>query len=124
MNDWTGLRFDNAILRRALREKDALTNAAGSQPLTIRFSTPEFLIERWSRQFEAEEVAKLCQWNNRPAPVYARINELKRTVAQFLHHYPGSALRPGSRNFVILRDSGAALAAGDCYIQDPGPRSL
>lgn len=109
----------NAILRRALREKDVLTNAAEAQPLTIRFSTPEFLIERWSRQFEAEEVVQLCQWNNRPAPVYARINELKTTVADFLLRYPGSALRPGSRNFVTLRDPGAALENGDCYIQDP-----
>jgi len=109
----------NAILRRALREKDALTNAADAQPLTIRFSTPEFLIERWSRQFEAEEVVQLCQRNNRPAPVYARINELKTTVAEFLLRYPGSDLRPGSRNFVTLRDPGAALENGDCYIQDP-----
>ena len=45
----------NAILRRALREKDALTKAADNQPLPIRFSTPEFLIERWSRQFDAAE---------------------------------------------------------------------
>jgi 16S rRNA (cytosine967-C5)-methyltransferase len=109
----------NAILRRALREKTALTNAAGASPLTIRFSTPEFLIERWSRQFEAGEVVQLCQWNNRPAPVFARINQLKTTVAEFLPRYPGSALRPGSRNFVTLRDPGAALENGDCYIQDP-----
>jgi 16S rRNA (cytosine967-C5)-methyltransferase len=109
----------NAILRRALREKDTLTNAADAQPLTIRFSTPEFLIERWSRQFEAEEVVQLCQWNNRAAPVYARINEIKTTVAEFLLRYPGSALRPGSRNFVTLRDPGGALDNGDCYIQDP-----
>ena len=74
----------NAILRRALREKDALTNMAGDQPLPIRFSTPEFLIEKWSRQFDVADVAKLCQWNNRPAPVYARINQLKTTAAEFL----------------------------------------
>jgi 16S rRNA (cytosine967-C5)-methyltransferase len=109
----------NALLRRALREKVALTNAAEAQPLTIRFSTPEFLIERWSRQFDAEEVMQLCQWNNRPAPVYARINELKTTVAEFLLRYPGSVQLPRSRNFVTLCDPGAALETGDCYIQDP-----
>ena len=109
----------NAILRRALREKDALTKAADNQPRPIRFSTPEFLIERWSRQFDAAEVVKLCQWNNRPAPVYARINQLKTTVPEFLLDYPGSALLPESDNFVTLREPGAALRAGDCYIQDP-----
>ena len=109
----------NAVLRRALREKVALTKAAGASPLTIRFSTPAFLIEKWSRQFEAGELLQLCQWNNRPAPVYARINELKMTVAEFLLRYPGSALRPGSRNFVTLPEPGAALENGACYIQDP-----
>jgi 16S rRNA (cytosine967-C5)-methyltransferase len=109
----------NAILRRALREKGALTKAADNQPRPIRFSTPEFLIERWSRQFDAAEVVKLCQWNNRPAPLYARINQLKTTVPEFLLNYPGTALLPESHNFVTLPEPGAALSAGDCYIQDP-----
>ena len=103
----------NAILRRALREKDALTKAADNQPLPIRFSTPEFLIEKWSRQFDAAEVVKLCQWNNQPAPVYARINQLKTTVPEFLLRYPGSALLPEQlTNFVTLREPGAALESG------------
>jgi len=109
----------NAILRRALREKDGLTKAADNQLRPIRFSTPEFLIERWSRQFDAAEVVKLCQWNNRPAPVYARINQLKTTVPEFLLCYPGGALVPETDNFVTLPEPGAALRAGDCYIQDP-----
>jgi 16S rRNA (cytosine967-C5)-methyltransferase len=109
----------NAILRRALREKDALTNTASDQPWPIRFSTPEFLIEKWSLQFETADVLKLCQWNNRPAPVYARINELKTTVTEFLRRHPGSPLLPGSARFVEWRHPSAALVDGDCYIQDP-----
>jgi len=115
-----GLRsLINAILRRALREKDALTKAADNQPRPIRFSAPEFLIEKWSRQFDAAEVVKLCQWNNRAAPVYARINQIKTTVSEFLLRYPGSALLPETHNFITLRAPDAALRAGDCYIQDP-----
>ncbi|MBA3607416.1 MAG: 16S rRNA (cytosine(967)-C(5))-methyltransferase RsmB [Chthoniobacterales bacterium] len=109
----------NAILRRALREKAALMNAAAAQSLAVRYSTPDFLLEKWSRQFAVADVSALCQWNNQPAPVYARINQLKITVAEFLERYPESTLLPGNRNFVTLRDPGAALAAGDCYIQDP-----
>ncbi len=109
----------NAILRRALREKDGLTSAAANQSLAIRFSVPEFLVEKWSRQFNAGDLTRLCQWNNQPAPVYARINQLQTTVNEFLARHPESALLPGSRNFATLRDPGAALAAGDCYIQDP-----
>jgi 16S rRNA (cytosine967-C5)-methyltransferase len=103
----------NAILRRALREEDALTNAAGNQPLPIRFSTPEFLIEKWSRQFDTADVLKLCQWNNRPPPVYGRINELKTTVTEFLLRHPGSVLLPGSAHFVEWRHPGGALEDGD-----------
>ena len=109
----------NAILRRALREKDNLTSAAGAQPLPIRFSTPAFLIEKWSAQFETADLIELCQWNNQPAPVYARINQLRITLDEFLARYPGSTLLAGSSNFVTLRDPGAALHDGDCYIQDP-----
>ncbi len=109
----------NAVLRRALREKATLTSAAAGQALAVRFSTPEFLVEKWSHQFDAADLAELCRWNNQPAPVYARINQLKTSVGEFLQRYPESALVEGRRNFVILRDPGAALAAGDCYIQDP-----
>jgi 16S rRNA (cytosine967-C5)-methyltransferase len=109
----------NAILRRALREKNALTNAAANQPVPIRFSTPKFLIEKWSRQFGAEDLMKLCQWNNRPAPVYARINRLKTTTSDFLLRHPDSVPLPGSAHFVVWRPPGASLEDGDCYIQDP-----
>jgi 16S rRNA (cytosine967-C5)-methyltransferase len=109
----------NAILRRTLREKSALTSAAEAEPLSVRFSIPPFLIEKWLRQFEAGEVAKLCQWNNAPPPVYARINGLKTTLPEFLIHFPGSAPVPGSGQFVRLNDPAAAVADGDCYIQDP-----
>src|SRR5437870_3298393 len=34
----------NAILRRALREKPALSKSAGEQPLHVQFSEPEFLV--------------------------------------------------------------------------------
>ncbi|HSU85615.1 MAG TPA: 16S rRNA (cytosine(967)-C(5))-methyltransferase RsmB [Chthoniobacterales bacterium] len=109
----------NAILRRSLREKLRLTNAAAAESLSVRFSTPAFLIEKWSGQFGAAQVVKLCQWNNRPPPVYVRINRLKTTAAEFLIRYPGSALLPGTQNFVRLPDPFAALENGDCYIQDP-----
>ena len=109
----------NAILRRALREKEALLSAAAAQPLALRFSIPFFLIEKWSRQFSPAEVLELCRWNNRPAPVYARINQLKITVPEFLQRYAESALLPGSENFVALPHPGPALEKGDCYVQDP-----
>ena len=109
----------NAILRRALREEIILTNAADAQPLPVRFSEPEFLVEKWTRQFGAPATRELCQWNNRPAPIYARVNQLRTTVADFLHRYPGSFALPGSGNFVGLPGPTGAAQNGDVYIQDP-----
>jgi 16S rRNA (cytosine967-C5)-methyltransferase len=109
----------NAILRRALREKAALTKQAEDQPLRVRFSVPEFLITKWSHQIGAAAALELCRWNNRPASVYARINGLKTMVEEFLRCYADSSLLPGSSNFVGLSDPATALRAGDCYIQDP-----
>jgi 16S rRNA (cytosine967-C5)-methyltransferase len=109
----------NAILRRALREQDTLTNAADAQPLSIRFSHPEFLVERWSRQLGAEAALELCRWNNRPAPVYARVNQFRTTLAEFLQRYPGSSPLHRHSNFFPLPTAAAAPANGDCYIQDP-----
>lgn len=109
----------NAILRRALREKPALTSLAEAQPPAIRFSVPEFLFAKWSEQFGEAAALELCRWNNRPAPVYARLNQLRASAPEFLRRYPGSALLAGSSNFVILPEPAAALREGDCYLQDP-----
>lgn len=109
----------NALLRRALREKNRLTTLADEQPLATRFSHPQFLIAKWTSQLGAEATRALCRWNNLPAPVYARINPLKISAAAFLEKYPGAALLPGRANFAALSDPAAALRSGDCYIQDP-----
>ncbi len=109
----------NAILRRALREQVALTKQAEAQPVHVRFSAPEFLVEKWSQQFGAEAALELCQWNNRPAPVYARINRLQASAAEFLRRYDGSALLPGRANFASLPEPAVAARAGHAYLQDP-----
>ena len=116
----------NAILRNAVRKKDSLLEETTRQPLSVRSSHPEFLLERWTRNFGAEQTAVLCEWNNRPAPIYARINRLKISDEEFLAKV-GSARcadrtpqRGVPTNFVRLTSiPNDALAAGQCYIQDP-----
>jgi 16S rRNA (cytosine967-C5)-methyltransferase len=106
----------NAILRRAQREQPGLTTAAEATSVRIRFSTPEFLVEKWTRQFGAEATLELCHWNSRPAPIYARINQLRTTAEEFLKRHPGSFLVPGKINFAGLTN---VAEEGDGYIQDP-----
>src|SRR6476620_4538737 len=90
----------NAVLRAATRQRSELLELADPQPLSVRTSHPQFLIERWQQRFGAEYTEELCKWNNRPAPIYARTNRIKTDTETFLHLHP--YLRPvrGNSDFV------------------------
>lgn len=60
--------YVNGILRRVLRETAAIRAELERQPVGIRESHPDVLVERWSRHFGGERTLALCRWNNeRPA---------------------------------------------------------
>lgn len=110
----------NGILRNAVRRKNALQQSARSQELSVRQSHPRFLIERWTKNFGREETEALCEWNNRPARIYARINRLQISVEDFLVRYGAVEQSATLPNFVrIANVPSEALAAGHCYVQDP-----
>jgi 16S rRNA (cytosine967-C5)-methyltransferase len=110
----------NAVLRNAQRRKEELLASASKQEMTVRSSHPRFLIDRWKESFGPDHTAALCEWNNRPAPIYARINCLKTSVTEFLSQHSEVEQLPERENFVRLTSvPNDALAAGQCYIQDP-----
>jgi 16S rRNA (cytosine967-C5)-methyltransferase len=110
----------NGVLRNAARVKADLLQQAGFQELSVRQSHPRFLIDRWKNNFGAEETERLCEWNNRPSPIYARINRLRISDAEFVAQYGDVERIQAQDNFVRLANvSGEALTAGHCYIQDP-----
>src|SRR4051794_22319525 len=113
-------RIINAVLRAATRRRKELLERTNTQPLFVRTSHPQFLVERWQQLFGAEYTQELCKWNNRPAPVYGRINRIKIDPETFLHLYPHSRPLPANSDFVEFNTPPtAALASGHCYIQDP-----
>ncbi len=111
----------NAVLRAAQRQHHSLGEKAADATPAVRLSHPEFLVERWTKQFGSETAIDLCQWNNRPAPIYARINELKTSRRDFLEQFSDARPLPSDEEFVefdhLPRE---ALEGGFCYIQDPG----
>jgi 16S rRNA (cytosine967-C5)-methyltransferase len=114
----------NAVLRSATRAKADLWRDANAQNLSVRKSHPQFLIDRWSGNFGEKNTESLCDWNNRPAPVYARINRIRISEEDFLVGSARCADRTPQRgvpaNFVrLLSIPHDALEAGHCYIQDP-----
>jgi 16S rRNA (cytosine967-C5)-methyltransferase len=122
----------NGVLRNAVRGKAELLEKARAQGLSVRLSHPQFLVDRWTRNFTAPKTEQLCEWNNRPAPLYARINHLKISDVEFLAEEGSARCADRIRqsrddvpaNFVALANvPGEALAAGHCYIQDPSTAS-
>jgi 16S rRNA (cytosine967-C5)-methyltransferase len=109
----------NGILRAAIRRREELEQLTHAQPLDVRSSHPKFLIERWKRQFGENQTKALCEWNNRPPMIYARINHLKIDRQTFLDRYPEARSMPSIANFVELPSPTSALTQGDCYVQDP-----
>lgn len=110
----------NGVLRTATRQRTELLARATAQPVHVRTSHPRFLVERWQQHFGTENTEELCKWNNRPAPIYGRINRLRIDPKTFLQVYPDLrelADNPDFVEFNVL--PAAALASGHCYIQDP-----
>ena len=110
----------NGILRAAIRRQSELLARADAEPLFVRESHPQFLVQRWQQHFGARYTEELCKWNNFPAPIYGRINHLRIDREEFLRLYPDS--RPQTRNpefvkFDVLPKG--AVKQGYCYIQDP-----
>jgi 16S rRNA (cytosine967-C5)-methyltransferase len=110
----------NAVLRAATRQQSELVAQAKAEPLFVRTSHPQFLVERWQQRFGSEDTEKLCEWNNRPAPIYARINRIKTDPETFRSLYPDSRSLSGNSDFVEFTTlPRVALDSGHCYVQDP-----
>jgi 16S rRNA (cytosine967-C5)-methyltransferase len=110
----------NGILRTATRRRNELLACVDAEPLFVRTSHPQFLVERWEQHFGAKHAEELCKWNNLPAEIYGRINQLKIDRQEFLRLYPDSRLLPRGPDFVEFGVIPmAAIRRGHCYIQDP-----
>jgi 16S rRNA (cytosine967-C5)-methyltransferase len=110
----------NGVLRAAIRRQSELLSRADAKPLFVRTSHPQFLVERWEQHFGPQHAEELCQWNNLPAPIYGRINQLRIDREELLRLYPES--RPLNRSLEFVEFNvipTAAISRGHCYIQDP-----
>lgn len=110
----------NAILRRALREKDDLEKALASAAPAVAMSHPAFLLERWEKQFGPDATRQLCAWNNEPADVHVRANELRISTEDLLRTADGAEISPFHPKSIKVRHLASDwLKNGLCYVQDP-----
>jgi len=73
--------FVNAVLREFLRKENKITFPDEADDLalhlSVKFSHPRWLIERWIKQFGVKDTKLLCENNNQIPPLTIRVNTLK-----------------------------------------------
>jgi 16S rRNA (cytosine967-C5)-methyltransferase len=110
----------NAMLRRFLREEKEMLSALDNAPMGVLLSHPEVLVTRWTREFGESDTARLCEWNNSPADILIRVNELKVSLGELMRSGGGGErvdLHP-----LMLRMEKLPIpwiVSGLCYVQDP-----
>jgi 16S rRNA (cytosine967-C5)-methyltransferase len=84
----------NAVLRRAQREKAQILEAIEQQPAHIRYSHPEFLMTRWTKQYGEADAIALAQWNNEPPSTILRIEQTAVDAAEFIDKLREADIEP------------------------------
>jgi 16S rRNA (cytosine967-C5)-methyltransferase len=107
-------RLVNAVARKMV---ERLT--APSADLATEFAHPEWLVARWTKQFGVADTRKLLEWNQKPAPVYARWRSVAAVPAHLaLSRWPGFyEVRAGHWEEIRRLATEGAL-----YLQDPSTR--
>lgn len=141
--------FVNALLRKALRDRDAVDILPGKDAgsLAMHYSHPRWLVKRWLEEFGLDQTRRLLMENNSRPRIVVRVNTLRTTVQDLLEWwqdrgigaeprgYPPYALAmtsmatavqalPGySEGFFVVQDSAAQMIAPLVGAQ-PGDRIL
>lgn len=117
-------RMVNAVLRRlpAAFAEIARDTSSDAESLSVRFSHPAWLVRRWLERFGLDATLQLLTWNQRPAPVYARVPESSdpavcETLPTFFEETQWKDF------FLLTRPDWTVveplLQAGKIYLQDP-----
>ena len=122
----------NGILRNRLRSPEKVeipVDLPIVKRLSLQYSHPEWMIEKWGQEYGWEETESMCEENNFPPELNVRTNELKGTrdelVEALRHQLPNAYIQSSSITpvGVALSESGnvgelPAYKNGLCTVQD------
>lgn len=123
--------FVNGILR-GVQGKMASLPEPEANVLAIRWSHPEWLVNRWVKRYGESDAVALMQINNQPPPVYIHVNTLRTQPEIVSEHLASEGVSVESTVFgpTVLRvREGAAqntksFLEGEFYIQDAAVQLL
>ncbi len=72
--------YVNGVLRGIIRNKEELKNIDVQDKIdyiSIKYSHPRFMVERWSKEYGVEFTEELCKSNNKTPLLNIRVNTLK-----------------------------------------------
>jgi len=108
----------NAVLRRAVGQKNKLLEKLGDLPPAELHSHPDWLFKRWRKHYGLEQAIALMEWNQVPAENFARYNPLCGQPCPLenpLPEVPGFFPIEGAVPMKLIRE-------GVIYMQDPATR--
>ncbi len=110
----------NAILRASLRQEEEIQHERIQLPLHIRYSVPQWIIERWTAAFGREHTIAMLERNNEPPPFHVRRNPLIPMTEDTRSLIPLEFI-PGwySINGPLPVES---IQSGALYVADPSTR--
>lgn len=116
--------FVNAILRGFCRRQKAVDypdeRAEPIRHLSVRYSVPEDLAEAFVEGYGFTRAASILAAFEKVSGVTVRVNTLRLTRECFVEKFGGEPTEtaPNGVRFPDLSPVSAALAAGDCFVQD------
>lgn len=79
--DKNAVKFVNAVLRNFIRKRSDIfpreSDIGEIKFLSIKYSHPEWMVERWIKTYGREKTEKICEHNNSPSKISLRINTIK-----------------------------------------------
>lgn len=78
------VKLVNAVLRKVVAQRqapsDAMVVGDSVSQTAITYSHPLWIVRLWNDQLGMDQTRRLCEANNRPAPLYFRTNTLKTST--------------------------------------------
>ncbi|HSJ01171.1 MAG: 16S rRNA (cytosine(967)-C(5))-methyltransferase RsmB [Verrucomicrobium sp.] len=108
----------NAVLRRVDRERLPLLDFIKGMSVADQTSHPDWLVARWIKQHGETAATALCEWDQRPADTFVRVNKLHAEPLTAEEVVPLTPISfPGF--YQVAGPPREWLTKGRCYAQDP-----